>query len=358
MKYFKSIPDEGIDGGTRRVPIQANNVPFSAKLEQFREVFNDGLMQLTNIVSNELDAGNIRNQAVSQEVVKQARQTGESTSNYIYNSFLNIMQRTAKVGQLRGWDILMYGKKFGVQFYDGYRQALGTNKIEYLKMEATPDWGKTAFDIQIKTVIGDADQTFLENNIGQSLANQTITLADAIDVREIAVTNVKYASYVLAQRLDKRDRQKQQNAMDLSKQNENAVVASAQAKTEGEAQLEKLRAENKAAEDLRQRETALLSEQEKFNSILKVELLKSILAKPTSTLADIPSFVFEGLPTTKAIDHANAMNYLQTMAQAQQATDAQAQQQQAQQQQMQQQGAPEQQGQPEQQQIDPNQQAA
>lgn len=336
MKYYKSIPDEGIDGGTRRVPIQANNVPFSAKLEQFREIYNDGLMELTNIVSNEIDAGNIRNQAVGKEVVKEAKKTGESTSNYIYYSFLDIMKRTAKIVQLRGWDILQYGKKFGIQYYDGYRQALGTNKIEYLKLEAPDDWEKTAFDVQIKPVIGDADEQFLENNIQQSLAQKEITLADAIDVRELAVTNVKYASYVLSQRIDKRAKEVQRNAMELSKQNENAVVASAKAKTEGELAVEKAKAQFKAEADERSKEMNILTEGEKYNSILKTEIVKATLAREGATMADLPAFVFEGMPLAKAVQQVTAMDYLKTMQQASQQEAAIQEQEQAQMQQQEQ----------------------
>jgi hypothetical protein len=234
IKYYKSIPDEGIDGGTRRVPIQANQVPFSSKLQELRALQQSEMLNLINLTSNEIDSGNIRNQAITQNTVDEAKKTGESTCNYIYNSFLNIMKRTAKLVQLRGWDILMYGKKFGVQYYDGYRQALDTNKIEYLRTEATSDWAKTAFDIQIKTIIGDKDSMLLEQNIQMSLQQQQITLADALDVREIAHTNVKYASHVLAQRIDKRTKQTQKNAMDLAQQNTQSAVAGAQAKTKGE----------------------------------------------------------------------------------------------------------------------------
>jgi len=327
IRYYKSIPDEGIEGGQRRVPIQANNVPFSSKLEELGNLKGAELLAITNLISNEIDAGNIRNQAITQNTVEEAKKTGESTSNYIYNSFLNIMQRTAKVVQMRGWDLLQYGKKFGIQYYDGYRQALGTNRIEYLKAEATDDWSKSAFDVQIKTIIGDKDAMFLENNLENALKNQAITLADAIDVREYARTNIKWASYVLAQRLDKRAKQKQAEAMALSQQNTQSVVAGAQAKTQGEMQLAGLQEQNKAADDLRTRETQLVVEQEKFASILKVEIAKSILAVPGKTMADIPSFVFEGLPMAKALDHAALMQYLQTMQEASQVQGAQAQQQ-------------------------------
>lgn len=326
IKYYKSIPDEGIEGGTRRVPIQANQVPFSSKLEELQNLKNNELLRITNLVSNEIDAGNIRNQAVTQNTVEEAKKTGESTSNYIYNSFLNIMQRTAKLVQLRGWDLLMYGKRFGIQYYDGYRHALDTNKIEYLKLEATDDWEKTAFDVQIKTVIGDKDAMFLESNIQMALQQQTITLADAIDVREIAVTNVKYASYVLAQRIDKRSKQKQQDAMDLAQQNTQSAVAGAQTKTQGDLQLESLKETNKAAQDLRDRETQILIEQEKFAGILKANIAQSILQQPGKTMNDIPAFVFEGLPMQKAVNQAAVMNYMQTMQQAAQVQQEESQQ--------------------------------
>lgn len=327
IRYYKSIPDEGIDGGTRRVPIQANQVPFSPKLEALQQLKQAELLTITNIVSNELDSGNIRNQAVGNEVLKEAKQTGESTSNYIYNSLLNIIQRTGKVVQLRGWDILMYGKKFGVLFYDGYRQALGTNKVEYLKLEATPDWGQTAFDIQIKTIIGDTEQMALENNIQAALVNDKIEFSDALDIRELAVTNVKWASYVMAQRINKRAKAIQDNQMALSQQNTQAAVAGAQAKTKGELELAQFNAEQQTAQDLRDRETKLMVENAKFLGILKANLVTSELAKPGSSIATLPAFVFEGLPLQKAIDHADAMNYLQTMAQAQGIQDQQAQQQ-------------------------------
>jgi len=128
--FYKAIEDDG--EGRRREPITANNVPFSGKLEQLRMEWNaeyDTLMKITG--DNSLNSGQITNQAVSQNVVKQARQIGQSSSNYIYQSFLNIMTRTAKLVQLRGWDILVFGKKPN-RYYDCYRQALGTQKIEYI----------------------------------------------------------------------------------------------------------------------------------------------------------------------------------------------------------------------------------
>lgn len=326
IKYYKSIPDEGIEGGTRRVPIQANQVPFSSKLQDLRTLQQGELLNIINLVSNEIDSGNIRNQAITQNTVDEAKKTGESTSNYIYNSFLNIMKRTAKLVQLRGWDILMYGKRFGVLYYDGYRQSLGSDKVEYVKTQATSDWALSAFDTQIKTIIGDKDAMLLEQNIQMALQQKEITLGDAMDVREFAKTNVTYASRVLAQRIDKRAKQAQKNAMDLAQQNTQSAVAGAQAKTQGEMELEKMKAINKAAEDERALQKELMVEQQKYLGILKSNIVTSTLADPTKTINDLPAFVFEGLPMDKAIDQANALNYLNTMQQAAQVQQAQGQQ--------------------------------
>lgn len=292
--FYKRLEDDG--EGQRREPITANNVPFSGKLEQLRNEWNaeyDTLMRITG--TNNLDSGNITNQAVSQNVVKQAKQTGESASNYIYNSFLNIMQRTAKLVQLRGWDILVFGKKFGRLNYDGYRQALGTQKVEYIKVEATDDFEKTNFDVQIKTILDDAAQQFLEANIQASLAQKEITLADAIDVRKLAEIDVDYASYMLSARIQRRQLEAAKQAAQNSKDNTDAAIAAAQAKSQGEMQLEGMKAEIKSAELDKTFEHQKELEILKSVNTIKQTVAQGILAEADKSFNDIPVWVFDGI---------------------------------------------------------------
>jgi len=329
--FYKRLEDDG--SGQRREPITANNVPFSGKLEQLRGEWNseyDTLLKITG--SNNLDSGNITNQAVSQQVVKQAQQTGESASNYIYNSFLNIMQRAAKLAQLRGWDILVFGKKDGVKYYDGYRQALGTQKIEYLKLEATDDFEKTNFDVQIKTIIDDQEQMFLEQNIAAALSQKEITLADAIDVRKLALIDADYASYMLAARIERRKQEQQKIAAQNSQDNTQAAIAAAQTKSQGEIQLETVRAQLKSAELDKQFEQAKELEILKSVNNIKQEIAKGVLAEPGKSIKDLPKEILDGIGIVDQSENmimVNAIHQQQdAMMAQQQAAQAQAQQQQ------------------------------
>jgi hypothetical protein len=289
--FYKRLEDDGT--GQRREPITANNVPFSGKLEQLSNQWNmhyDTLLKITG--SNNLDNGTITNQAVSQQVVKQAQQTGESASNYIYNSFLNILQRTAKLVQLRGWDILVFGKK---NSYDGYRKALGSQKVEYLKLEATDDFEKTNFDVEIKAIIDDQAQAFLEQNIATSLTAKEITLADAIDVRKLAVIDVDYASYMLSARIERRKQEAAKQAAQNSQDNTQAAIAAANAKGDADskvnAELHSYAMELEAEKSKNEKENTIL----KSVNAIKEEVAKSMLAQPGASITSLPPVILEGM---------------------------------------------------------------
>jgi len=296
VQYYKGIPDENSEGQMRQEPIQPMNVPFSGKLEQLMNKWNQEYDKLMRIVgSNNLDSGNITNQATGKQVLKEARQIGESSSNYIYSGYINVMERTARLVQLQLWDILVYGKKSGIAYYDGYRQALGQDRIEYIKIEGDDKFERTNFDVKIQAVIDDQEAQYLENNIQVCLANDTITLQDAIEVRLLAKTNIKYATYMLAFRDKKRRRDRMEEAAKNNEANTQAAVAAANAKTDGEMKLEDMKFNNSMA--LMKEETEAQKEREisKFASILKSNVASAILGKEGTTIADVPAFVFDGI---------------------------------------------------------------
>lgn len=290
VKYYKSVEDDG--EGRRVPPIQASQTPFSNKLEQLENQWQREFEKLTIISgSNKLDQGIITNQAVSNGVLQDAKQQGESSSNYIYNAYLRILKDTAKKIQLRGWDILVY-KKGG---YDGYRYALGTEKVEYIRVESTDDFERANFDVKVEAVVDDVEAQFLEQNINQCLAQKEITLEDAIQVRHLAKTNIKYAAYYLASRQRRRLKQQQEQSLLLSQANTDQAVKAAEAKSKGEAELEKLKAklqiERDTSEINKQKEIELI----KYSSILKADIAKAILAKEGSSIKDLPDFVLNGI---------------------------------------------------------------
>lgn len=291
--FYKRVDDGGLE--KRSEPITANNVPFSGKLEQLRGEWNaefDTLMKITG--DNNLNSGNITNQAVSQEVVKQATQIGESSSNYIYNSYLNILLRTAKLVQLRGWDILVFGKKEN-RYYDGYRRALGNDKVEYIKVEGDDDFDKASFDIQLTAIVDDADQMFLESNLEAAIKKNQITVADAMEVRNRAKIDVKYASYFLGARINKREREaREEKAQD---QQANTQAAAQAAQTKGEQDRETM--QFKSDLELRnEREKANIQKEVeilKGINIIKAEIAKSMMAQPGANWKDLPPVILDGM---------------------------------------------------------------
>jgi len=225
-----------------------------------------------------------------------------------------MFKRTAKIVQMRLWDILVYGKKDGITYYDGYRQALGSDRVEYIRVEATDDFEKAQFDVKIEAVIDDKEAQMLEQNIQVCLANDTITLQDAIDVRLIAKSNIKYASYLLASREKKRRKAKMEEALVNSQENTKAAVAAAEAKSNGEMKLEQLKSQLQAQARLDEIEALKSSESIKFTQIAKVEVIKSILNKEGGSIEQIPAWALEGIQATNALSGALLDQQMQNVA--------------------------------------------
>jgi hypothetical protein len=275
--------------GNNRPPITPLNVPFTAKLQAFIELYNFELNKLERMIgSNSLDQGMISNQAVGARVLESARQIGESSINYIYNAYLNIYERTAKLTQMRLWDILVFGKKG----YEGYKYALGSDRVEYIKMEAENGFEFTNFDVKIEATIDTTEKQQLEANIQQALAQQSIELEDAIQIR--LLDNPKAANYYLVSAQKKRRKLRMEEAKQNSEMQMQQAVQAAQAKSQGEMQLEQAKSQFK----LQQYEIELENEKEretlKYYNILRVKTLEELLKQGTP-IDQMPSYIFDGI---------------------------------------------------------------
>jgi hypothetical protein len=285
--FYKGMVDDM--EGSGKPPITPLNVPFTSKLNAFIEIYNFELNKLERMIgTNSLDQGIISNQAVGAKVLETAREIGESSINYIYNAYLNIFERTAKLAQMRLWDILVFGKSG----YEGYKYALGTDRVEYIKLEAEDGFETTNFDVKIQATIDAGEKQQLEANIQQALAQQSIELEDAIQIRML--DNPKAANYYLVSAQKKRRKLRMEEAQKNSEMQMQQAVAAAQAKSQGELQLEQAKAQFK----LQQYEEELENEKEretlKYFNILRVKTLESMFAQG-KTIEDMPSFIFDGV---------------------------------------------------------------
>jgi hypothetical protein len=314
--FYKGQVDD--TEGNSRPPITPLNVPFTSKLESFINLYNFELNKLERMLgSNSLDQGIISNQAVGKGVLDSARLIGESSINYVYNSYLNILERTAKLTQMRLWDILVFGKKG----YDGYKYALGTDRVDYIKLEADDEFEKTNFDVKIEATLDDNAKQMLENNIQQALAQQTIELEDAIQIR--LLDNPKAANYYLVSAQKKRRKLRMEEARSNSEMQMQQAVQAAQAKSQGELQLEQAKAQFK----LQQYEEELENDKEretlKYYNILRVKTLEKLLEQGTP-IDEMPSFIFDGVDGVVQTQKQIILAELQDQAQEQQMEEEQA----------------------------------
>jgi hypothetical protein len=314
--FYKGQVDE--TEGNSRPPITPLNVPFTSKLESFINLYNFELNKLERMLgSNSLDQGIISNQAVGKGVLDSARQIGESSINYVYNSYLNILERTAKLAQMRLWDILVFGKKG----YDGYKYALGTDRVDYIKLEADDEFEKTNFDVKIEATLDENAKQMLENNIQQALAQQTIELEDAIQIR--LLDNPKAANYYLVSAQKKRRKLRMEEARQNSEMQMQQAVQAAQAKSQGELQLEQAKAQFK----LQQYEEELENDKEretlKYFNILRVKTLEKLLEQGVS-IDEMPSFIFDGIDGVVQTQKQIILAELQDQVQEQQMEEEQA----------------------------------
>jgi len=313
IQYYKSIEDDG--DGQRKAPIEPANVPFSSKLDQLMNQWNMHYDILSRIVGdNQLASGQISNQAVGKEVMQNAKQIAQSASNFLYDAFLNSKQRVAKLVQIMLWDMLVFGKKYGVLSYDGYGRALGTDKIENLKLEATDDLGKMAFDVMIQVVLDEQEQANLNNDINQALAQKQIEFHDAVDIRRVAQTDLKYASYLMAARIKRRKKEAAQEAQQNIQQQGQLNAQNAQAKQQGDMQTQQMIHANKMELEDKKQQGVAMQEDYKFSGALKTAIATTILQKPGAKLSDIPDFIFAGLNITNAAQKQTVLDAMQAMA--------------------------------------------
>jgi hypothetical protein len=200
------------------------------------------------------------------------------------------MEPTAQKVQQLGWDILVY-KKGG---YEGYMAALGNDKVEYVIVESTDDFERAQFDVKIEAVLDDTAQAILQERINIALNNKEITLQDALQAESLSQTNVKYASYLLAARQKKREKQKIKEAQLNSQSNTEAAIAAAKAKSDGEMQVIQLKNDLEKERENDKLEAMKVEEITKYSSILKIELMKALFAQG-KTIDQMPSMIFDGI---------------------------------------------------------------
>ena len=114
----------------------------------------------------------------------------------------------------------------------------------------------------------------------------------------------------MASRQKKREKQRIKEAQINSQSNTEAAIAAAEAKSNGEMQVIQLKNDLEAARENDKLESMKIEEMTKYASIMKIELMKALLAQG-KTMEQLPSMIFDGIGL---IDKTNKQLLMEELA--------------------------------------------
>ena len=280
----RSMTSEG-DMNPGKVPIQeiqSNN--GGAKLQSLIGNYNYYLQMIrdTTGLNEARDAATPDKNALV-GVQKMAAANSNTATRHILQAGLFLTTEVAECLSLRISDILEYSPT-----KNAFIKAIGTHNTAPLKEMA--DLHLYDFGIFIDLSPDEEEKMMLENNIQQALAQQSIELEDAIDLREIK--NIKLANQLLKIRRTKKAQRdqaiQQQNMQAQAEANMQAQQQAAQLEmqkqqmlTQSESQLEQMKAQMEAQKlQMEAQVKAQLMEQEfQYNMQLRQMDMKTVMER-------------------------------------------------------------------------------
>ena len=196
-------------------------------------------------------------------VQKMAAANSNTATRHILNSGLFLTSEVAECLSLRISDIIEYSPT-----KEAFIQSIGVHNVATLKEMS--ELHLYDFGIFIDLMPDEEEQALLENNIQVALAQQSIDLEDAIDLRD--VKNIKLANQLLKIRRKK----KQQRDQQLQQQNIQAQSQANVQQQEASAQLEiqKQQALKQAEGQLEQMKSQLAQQALQAEASIKERLME------------------------------------------------------------------------------------
>ena len=237
----RSFTSEG-DQNPGKVPIQQiQNGAGGNKIQSLITTYNYYLQMIRDVTGlNEARDATTPDKNALVGVQKLAAANSNTATRHILQSMLFLTARAAECLSLRVADIIEYSPT-----RDAFIQAIGAHNVATL--EEMSELHLYDFGIFIELLPDEEEKAMLEQNIQVALAQQTLDLDDAIDLR--TVRNVKLANQLLKvkrkKKMERDQKMQQENIQAQSQANIEAQNAAAQAemqknqaKTQQDAELE------------------------------------------------------------------------------------------------------------------------
>jgi len=260
----RSFTSEG-DMNPGKVPIQEiTSGSGGNKMQALIGNYNYYLQMIRDTTGlNESRDGSTPDERALVGVQKMAAANSNTATRHILNSGLFLTSEVAECLSLRISDIIEYSPT-----KEAFIQSIGVHNVATLKEMS--ELHLYDFGIFIDLMPDEEEQALLENNIQVALAQQSIDLEDAIDLRD--VKNIKLANQLLKIRRKK----KQQRDQQLQQQNIQAQSQANVQQQEASAQLEiqKQQALKQAEGQLEQMKSQLAQQALQAEASIKERLME------------------------------------------------------------------------------------
>ena len=245
----RSFTSEG-DMNPGKVPIQEiTSGSGGNKINALIGNYNYYLQMIRDVTGlNEARDGSTPDERALVGIQKMAAANSNTATRHILDSGLFLTAETAEKLSLRISDIIEYSPT-----KEAFIQSIGVHNVATLKEMS--ELHLYDFGIFLDLAPDEEQKALLENNIQQALAQKTIDIEDAIDLRDIS--NIKVANQLLKLRRNKKQQQDQQ----AQQQN---IQAQAQANVQQQQAAAQLEIQKQQA--LKQAEAQLLQMQSQLDA--------------------------------------------------------------------------------------------
>ena len=224
------------DQNPGKMPIQEIQSGSGNKMQSLIGTYNYYLQMIRDTTGlNEARDGSMPDERSLVGVQKMAAANSNTATRHILNAGLFVSVEICEALSLRISDIIEYSPT-----KDAFIQAIGAHNVATL--EEMTELYLYDFGIFLELDPDEEQKQILENNIQGALAQQSIDLEDAIDLREIK--NIKLANQLLKLRRKKKQQKEQQIAQENMKAQAEANAAQQQAAAQAEIQKQQALVQN------------------------------------------------------------------------------------------------------------------
>lgn len=264
--YYRALNEDGTYKNFK--PIEQLPNGMGNQLQELIGAYNQLLASLRDDTGlNEASDGAAVDARAGYRTTQLALNASNNATSYVYDSFVDIMNRTLKKAAVLAQDIVCLKKKS----YEGYARVVGEDDLKFIQLNQ--DFANITFGVALEMLPDDAKKEELSRAIDISIQSGVVKPSDKFML--MSIPNVKVAYQYLKIMEGKYRKEKQEDAKLNTDYAVQQNAGAAQAKAQNEAQVAQIKEAAKG-------EALMAVEQIKGQMAQQLAVLQEILAQNTA----------------------------------------------------------------------------